>query len=316
MCNAIKEITSQSAEDFLSQLDRGNPSWGGAMQFWAFRGHSDDDKYKLIPTALRPDQKFKLGYTHNKKGIQKTNKEQIEAEFERINDFYWSIDKQGLVIPGDVNLLRTPKSWEDLEDTKKNEWPIDDLLPILAIAQHYGVHTRLLDWCDRPLVAAFFAAKGAAEKQNGKEQTREFLSVWALNFDWIIHKAFPGDCNKIPVYVVTAPRASNPNLHAQGGVFTTEKLIKREFSDKVSADSVNTLVENKWNSLKPTEKPTNPIMVHIKLHVQEANKLLRLLNQEQINSATLFPGYKGVADSLRERVLWDKQERSNYWLKR
>lgn len=156
------------------------------------------------------------------------------------------------------------------------------------------------------MVAAFFAAKGAARKQDG-----DFLSVWALNLDWIIHEAFPGSSAKMSVYVVTAPRATNPNLHAQGGVFTTENLIKNEFPRKVSVSSVNTLVEKKWELLKSAE----PVMVHIKLPVQEANKLLRLLNQEQINSATLFPGYQGVAESLDERTLWDKPERASYWLK-
>ena len=55
-------------------------------------------------------------------------------------------------------------------------------------------------------------------------------------------------------------------------------------------------------------------MACMKLPVKEANKLLRRLNEEQVNSATLFPGYKGVAESLYERSLWDKPERANYWV--
>ena len=51
-------------------------------------------------------------------------------------------------------------------------------------------------------------------------------------------------------------------------------------------------------------------MVHITLPSKEAKKLLRLLNQHQVNSATLFPGYQGVAEyQFTERVLWDKPER-------
>jgi len=55
-------------------------------------------------------------------------------------------------------------------------------------------------------------------------------------------------------------------------------------------------------------------MACIKLPVNEAKRLLRLLNHEQVNSATLFPGYKGVAESLNERIFWDKSERANYWV--
>lgn len=308
MPNAIEEINCSSAEDFLRALNRGNSLWGSAMHFWAFRGHSNDDTYELIPKALRiATPPVQLGYTHAPKvGVQATNQEQINAEFEQIHEFYWSIDNQGLKIPVDNNLLRTPTGWKELkEKIENNSWPIDELHPLLAIAQHYGVPTRLLDWSDRPLVAAFFAAREAAEDPKGN-----FLSVWALNLDWIIHEAFPATSDKMSVYVVTAPRATNPNLHAQGGIFTTENLIKNEFSQKVSVDSVNSLVEKKWKSLNSTK----PVMAHIKLPVQKANELLRLLNQEQINSATLFPGYQGVSDSLKEREFWDKPERANYWL--
>jgi hypothetical protein len=56
-------------------------------------------------------------------------------------------------------------------------------------------------------------------------------------------------------------------------------------------------------------------MAHLKLPHQEARKLLRLLNQEGINSATLFLGYQGVARSLAEREYWDVPERATYWMK-
>jgi hypothetical protein len=162
-----------------------------------------------------------------------------------------------------------------------------------------------LDWSDKPLVAVYFAAKKAAEKAGG-----EFLSVWSLNLDWVINTAFPGNSN-MPVYVVTAPHASNPNLHAQGGIFTTEILTRSTFPKPVNCKPVNILIEKEWKALRCT----NPVMVHIKLPYSEAKKLLRLLNQEGINAATIYPGYKGVADSLIERELWDIPERATYWMK-
>ena len=306
MPSAIEHYTCTSAEDMLDKLRPANELWQSTRQFWAFRGLWNDD-FTLIPSALRSSPEAKLGYTFApKKGIQPTNQEQINAEFRRLHEFYWSIDAQGLLAPVDSNLLRTPKGWLNLEKKITNHgWPVDELLPLLALAQHYGVHTRLLDWSDKPLVAAYFAAKKAVEKTSGR-----FLSVWALNLDWVVNMAFPGNLNT-SVYIVTAPHASNPNLHAQGGIFTTEMITRAAFPKPVNCKPVNVLIEKEWKTLHCTD----PVMGHFKLPCSEANKLLRLLNQEGINAATIYPGYKGVADSLTERELWDIPERATYWMK-
>ena len=307
MAHAIEEIYCNTAETFLQQLDLRNKLWENARHFWAFRGHSNDEEYELVPSAYRIVPEAQLGYSFSpKKGVQSTNKTQIDAEFERIHEFYWAIDTQGLSVPGDNNLMRTPLGWKQLENKIESEgWPIDELLPLLSLAQHYGVHTRLLDWSDKPLVAAFFAAKSAAKAPKGKN-----LCIWAVNLDWIINKGFPGTNPKMAVYIVTAPRGTNPNLHAQGGVFTTENLTRKEFERKVKVRPVEKIVQDKWKSMRGRSS----VMAHITLPVVEAPKLLRLLNQEHINSATLFPGYKGVAESITERSFWDKPERATYWI--
>ena len=114
------------------------------------------------------------------------------------------------------------------------------------------------------------------------------------------------------VYVVSAPRGSNPNLHAQSGVFTTEILTKKEQKQKGKPDirTVDKIVTAQWDKLRWTR----PVMAHIILPCTEAPKLLRLLYKEGVDSAALFPGYQGIADALKERVLWDKPERTSYWL--
>jgi hypothetical protein len=311
MPDAIQEIPCSTAEKLLEKLSNKNPLWKNKRRFWVFRGHGDDANYKLIPTALRPDAK--LGFTHKPKdGVQSSNAKQIRAEFNRLHEFYWAADAQGLHIPIDGNLLRTPEAFTKLRKKIKKQWPCDNLLPLLALAQHYGISTRLLDWSDNPLAAAHFAAVDYIDSKIISHS--KMIAVWALNFNWILHDAFPSEPQKkMGVYVVTAPRASNPNLHAQGGVFTTEILNDKDQKrrGKPVIRTVDEIVKLKWKQLKWHE----PIMAHITLPCTEAKKLLRLLYKEGMDKSTLFPGYQGVADALDERSNWDKKERALYWIR-
>jgi hypothetical protein len=50
-----------------------------------------------------------------------------------------------------------------------------DLVSWLALMQHHGVPTRLLDWTRSPYVAAYFAM----------EQTEGRSAVWAIDLDWL-----------------------------------------------------------------------------------------------------------------------------------
>ena len=228
MPSAIKQIKCSKASELLGILNNQNPLWNKARRFWVFRGHSDDN-YKLIPSSLRSNAE--IGFTHIPKGVQSTNAKQIEAEFERLQYLFGAVDTKGLNVPIDGKLLRTPDSYKNLHDNIEKQWPCDELLPLMALAQHYGIHTRLLDWTDNPLTAAHFAAITPLEIQLRKPRllNNKNIALWALNLDWILHDAFPSaGSKKMAVYVITAPRSSNPNLHAQGGVFTTELLDKND----------------------------------------------------------------------------------------
>ena len=49
-----------------------------------------------------------------------------------------------------------------------------------------------------------------------------------------------------------------------------------------------------------------PLMYRFVLPITAASKLLYLLAKDGVDSATLFPGYDGVAKALRDRALWDR----------
>lgn len=302
----ILHIACDTAEQFLDVLRPHNPRWREARHRWCFRGHGDD-AYELLPSALRRSPPARLGHTNQPVvGVQSTNYLQIWAELKRLQEFYWTADAHGLRIPEDSQLLRTPSGWVRLEQALSTQtWPYDEVLSLMAIAQHHGVPTRLLDWSDRPLIAAYFAARGAAD--HGPRPNRLF-SVWALDLDWTIYDAWPVSRPPMRVYVVTAPRASNSNLNAQGGLFTTDAVEASSLDAPVTIEPVNVIVSKHAT-------PSNVVrMLHVTAPSAEAGKALRLLHAEEVNAATIFPGFDGVAKALEERSLWDRVDRATYWI--
>lgn len=230
------------------------------------------------------------------------------------------MDESGLAVPGETPELWTPDGWKRGLDPRAREaaegratWPVDTLLGIAALAQHYGVPTRLLDWTRRPLVAAWFAARGAAEWVHGwrrNERRADSCAVWCLNLAYVAAEWPLERPEDLRVQLVSAPSATNPNLFAQGGVFTLDRKCAaggeaptwREPLDQVVLSHASRH-DPSWYEGRPELRPA---MRRLALPLQEAPRLLRLLADENISAATTFPGLEGAVKGLEERRLWDR----------
>jgi hypothetical protein len=303
-------IQCNSAQEFIDAI---SPLGSHFRQYppkapFLFRGHGEAS-YELVASALRSDRPLSKLTKYQCDSYES----QVLAEKDALIEFFLLADKRGLTLPDDSQQLRR------LLETHQNEageaiirhgyagdsWPHDDLLSLLGLAQHYGLPTRLLDWTRNAFVAAYFAAEDAIRC---KSKQGEKLAVWGLYYPAM------GALHEIerwhqPVIIVTAPSASNPNLRAPQGAFTMVKWLNADWLDTESRsiDSIDRLPLDKILAVAAANGDHNAQaskMFCFTLPQQEAKKLLWLLAKIDITASTLFPGYSGIVNELKQRPIW------------
>lgn len=315
MTEYIIEYRFDTAKDLLGALVpwSQNPSLKG----YIFRGHSDS-KYDLVPTALREGSKssiwdFSMAFANITGSTTDNNFSQAFVEFQLVRDFYRQADIRGLKVPVSERLrkrlhqkvdFQTMSSWID-----GDRWLPDDMLEVAALAQHYGVLTRLLDWTYDPLVAAFFASKPPGTLEGD-------LCIWGFKEDKVGVIEHYGE--DFPLRIVTPHYEYNPNLAAQNGLFThwahrvpsvgslssgvvkEQPLVDRRPLDVLLVDYVSRLNEVDGEGL----------FVKLILPNSQSLELARLLRDFGYGPAKIFPGYEGVAMELKERPIFKAAKES------
>jgi hypothetical protein len=221
---------------------------------------------------------------------------QEEQEIAIIESFAEAVDVSGFPLPMPRNEIRLGLSGSGCSYWPSGQPPQEGRLALVALAQHYGIPTRLLEWTCLGRVAAYLAARET-------DAPTETLAVWALC------SCFVTDCL---IYVEghacrvgRAPRASNPNLHAQGGLFTycyqqEDSLLALDEIVGGASDGRLKMREyrNPIHTFDPSGYPC--LMRKLELPRSEARKLMYMLQADGVSAATLFPGLSSIANYLQE----------------
>lgn len=300
------QVDCLSAKEFIDDLSPLGEYFKdfNLSEYWLFRGQGQD--FPLIPSAFRKNGKLS---DLTKRDIQHY-KERRLTERDIFARFFEIADKRGLMLPDDSQDLRSQleilKSRRgdlfigELKDWQPDEW----VLSLAALAQHYGIPTRLLDWTRHPLIAAYFAAENAANPNN-KYDPLSRMVVWAFYFpDFGKHDEVEKEND--PLQVVTAPTATNPNLKAQQGVFTllNSHYTNEADGDYLPMDQVLEGIASKDEAEKYHKSIYDSRLRKFTVPVSEADSLLKLLAKLDITASSVYPGFDSIIRDIERENNW------------
>ena len=230
---------------------------------WAFRGQADASW--VLNNAIE-----RTAFIRHHKGIEVD----FTAEFER----------------GARNYL------------SKDETP-EHLIEWLALMQHHGAPTRLLDLSKSPFIGAYFAFEISARKEH-------HVAVWGINVDYLKHKALALLSKEFGELLAETKNLINEKLFERifyqnnmSLVFPVEPFrMNRRYSLQqsifVSTGIAEIPLMEQLNFLGSDIEKT---VVKIEIPGRFKNEALRDLQQMNLHRASLFPDLDGYAASLRLR---------------
>jgi len=178
---------------------------------------------------------------------------------------------------------------------------LDDDLRCLAMIQHHGGATRLIDFTKSPFVAVFFAF----------EYTSEDVAVYALNTPKLWYESPLSEpsmtretidprvigntdryfyTNNNDILWVGEPEEMDSRLVAQSGTFVMPGVLDKPIED----------------ILKNYPSGSDGLLKKIILPKAMRDEALSMLYRMNITNATLFPGLEGLAKSMRyeSEIIW------------
>jgi hypothetical protein len=281
ICQGVEIVDCLTVDQFWNLVSPVGEHFGNPNSKFVFRGQGRSE-WRLIPRVFRPN----VIETY-KRGMMSTPGDhpgQFFFEWSLLYAFIHYCDARGLAIPNDSMDFRKyfdQNHITNVHGISSASWPEERVVPLMALAQHHGLPTRLLDWSNNPYVGSYFAAASAVRKSS---KDGEKLALFAIDLN-AIHRVDG-------IRHVRVPGSTSANLSSQGGSF----ILVDNFGYRGQPFTPNVSLESKLAA-------HSEILKKVTLPTSLAGDLLLRCDKFGVSAASVFPGYDGVAKAVLESTL-------------
>lgn len=324
----MKVIRSKTVKSFLEKIAPINIQDNTLpVAKYIFRGQGDS-KWSLLPSVFRAGTKTP-GSCEVVQSTCLTYREQRKLEWEVLKSFVLELNSNGFYLPNEslfykLTSLESHTEEYNLFTRMEKAWPSQEYYSLLALGQHFGLPTRLMDWTYCSYIAAYFAAKTCVRLQENGQAVKS-LSVYALNMksfllknpevvEYNINNIHKSTTPIVTYHVVETPSYFNNNLKSQRGLFvccteygnvSDNKFLPTPLTDYICEELAS--IENKCSSasgclaqsLRDCEEKC---IMEFRLSSAHAKELLFELDKMFINESAMFPSVVSCIQTLYERL--------------